>query len=137
MRIRTLLVVGLLLISTLVYAGGKSETDTGMVIDINKFESLLSSSQLTILDIRDNSSYIKGHIPGAYLLPLREVEERGADFINLGNPIVTYCSCPAEESSLSAAIKLQELGASAVYVLQGGYNGWIRERREIATGSNP
>jgi rhodanese-related sulfurtransferase len=136
MRPRQLLALVLALPLSVLYAGGRSEPNE-LVIDIERFESLLENSNITILDIRDNASYLKGHIPGAMLLPLQEVETRGNEFIDIGNPIVTYCSCPAEESSLSAALKLQELGAASVYVLQGGYNGWIRDRKDVVTGSSP
>ena len=58
------------------------------------------------------------------------------EIAELGRTIITYCACPAEESSLAAAFKLQEFGAE-VLVLQGGIRAWIRERKPIVTGPQP
>ncbi|HJY30108.1 MAG TPA: rhodanese-like domain-containing protein, partial [Pyrinomonadaceae bacterium] len=40
--------------------------------------------------------------------------------------IVTYCSCPKDESSIAAAQILQASGFKRVRVLQGGWQEWMR-----------
>ena len=138
MRKRYGIVIMLLLVATSLFARGHGETvENEMLIDVDRLEALIGESRITILDIRDQASYRKGHIPGAELLTLVEIEQRGTLYIDLGNPIVTYCSCPAEESSLSAALKLRDLGADTIYVLLGGYAAWEGKRNPIVTGSNP
>ena len=137
MRSRTLALIALFGVAASAYAGGAKETTTSFLIDVARLEAVMRSSEVIVLDIRDSSSYVQGHIPGAILVALNEVEKVGAELIALGRPIITYCSCPAEESSLSAAFKLRELGAGTVYVLQGGYPAWVRKNKPIVTGQRP
>lgn len=55
-----------------------------------------SSNQPLLIDVRDNSAYIAGHIPTAINFPLSDgVDEQTATSIqNYGNSeVITYCSC--------------------------------------------
>ncbi len=55
-----------------------------------------SSNQPLLIDVRDNTSYIAGHIPTAINFPLSEgVDEQTATSIqNYGkSEVITYCSC--------------------------------------------
>jgi rhodanese-related sulfurtransferase len=45
--------------------------------------------------------------------------------------IVTYCACPKDESSISAAQVLQASGFKRVRVLQGGWNEWLRAKGPV------
>lgn len=38
--------------------------------------------------------------------------------------IVTYCTCPYEHSSAAAVLKLQEVGFTNAFALQGGLSAW-------------
>jgi rhodanese-related sulfurtransferase len=40
--------------------------------------------------------------------------------------IVTYCACPKDQSSITAAQVLQASGFTRVRVLQGGWQEWLR-----------
>ncbi len=120
---------------TFAYAGGGSETS--VLIDVDTMEKLIAKENPVILDIRDAASYSQGHIPGAMLLPLDGVDQNADRIAGFGRPIITYCSCPAEESSLSAAMIFQQAGAERVHVLIGGYRAWIRAGKRIVKGSDP
>ena len=39
-------------------------------------------------------------------------------------PIVAYCACPDEHSSLVVAAKLMRVGVKDIRVLVGGWDGW-------------
>ena len=45
--------------------------------------------------------------------------------------IVTYCACPNDESSITAAQVLQASGFKRVRVLQGGWNEWLRAKGPV------
>jgi rhodanese-related sulfurtransferase len=45
--------------------------------------------------------------------------------------IVTYCACPADESSISAAQTLQDAGFTRVRVLQGGWTEWLKVKGPV------
>jgi hypothetical protein len=47
---------------------------------------------VTIVDVRDAGVYEKGHISGAVLIPLEEIEPSLATLKSLKRPLVTYCS---------------------------------------------
>ncbi len=38
--------------------------------------------------------------------------------------IITYCTCPNEHSSAAAVLKLQEVGFTNAFALQGGLSAW-------------
>ena len=115
----------------------KGKQELSLLIDIPAFEKLAANGELIILDIRDEPSYTAGHIPGAVLVPLAAVESAAASLSGTGVPIVTYCACPAEESSIAAALKLRDNGVDGVHVLVGGYREWIRLDKPIVTGHEP
>ncbi len=118
-----------------VFAGGKSESS--MLIGVEAMEAIMADENPIILDIRDTSSYMQGHIPGAMLLPLDGVESNAARIAEFGRPIITYCSCPAEESSMNAAMIFQRYGVDRVHVLIGGYRAWVRAGKPTVSGSEP
>ncbi|MAG13822.1 MAG: hypothetical protein CMN78_04425 [Spirochaetales bacterium] len=124
-------------LTTSLFAGGKKEDETSFLISIADLDELAKTDDILVLDIRDQASYNAGHIPGALLVPLQQVEAAADQLRDRATKLVTYCSCPAEESSMSAALKLRARGITNVYVLVGGYDEWIRQRRPVISGSAP
>ena len=119
------------------YAGGGNEPATGVLISTRELADMLKREEFVILDIRDLASYERGHIPGAILLPLYNVEAAAAEIRGLGRKVVTYCRCPAEEASLAAALMLREQGVGSIHILVGGYDDWVEEGRPVVTGARP
>ncbi|MBT3273155.1 MAG: rhodanese-like domain-containing protein [Spirochaetales bacterium] len=133
---RTLAILLLLsLITGGIFAKGKQEG--AMLIDIPALEKLITGGDLVILDIRDMASYAEGHIPGAVLLPFSGVDIAAQTLKEVGVPIIAYCACPAEESSMAAALKLRGLGVDGVHVLVGGYIDWLEKGKPVVRGPNP
>ena len=63
-------------------------------IPVDEFKRLAAEGKVLVVDVRDQDSYLDGHLPGAILLPLEEiVDGKGAERLR-GEPrvIVTYCS---------------------------------------------
>ena len=52
----------------------------------------LGTSRVTIIDVRDETSFTDGHIPNAVLIPLESVEASVSRLQGLKRPFVTYCS---------------------------------------------
>src|SRR5687768_8200463 len=79
-----------------------------------------------IVDVREQSEWDAGHIPGAELMPLGTVgqvaEQRLPD---KDEDIVVHCA--AGVRSAVAAYQLQQLGYTRVRSMAGGFNLW-RER---------
>ncbi len=60
-------------------------------IGLAEFKKALAAGQIVAVDVRDQESYQEGHIPGAILVPLMEIQDRVAVLRKTGKPIVTYC----------------------------------------------
>ena len=118
-------------------AVGKGKQESSFLINVEDVERIFEEGNTLILDVRDEHSYVDGHLPGAILLPLPLVEQAAGEILSLNASVITYCSCPAEESSLAAALKLKGAGVQNVYVLVGGYEKWVQQQRPVVSGPNP
>ncbi|MEA1907529.1 MAG: rhodanese-like domain-containing protein, partial [Euryarchaeota archaeon] len=77
-----------------------------------------------LLDVRQPREYEVGHIPGAKLIPLGELEYRYGELDkDLG--IILYCR--TGHRSMAASILLCGLGFEEVYNLDGGIRTWDYE----------
>lgn len=74
-----------------------------------------------LLDVRQPEEYKGGHIPGAVLIPLGEIETRHGE-LDRSKKIVTYCR--GGSRSNAAAVELCRLGFSEIYHLEGGMLDW-------------
>jgi len=76
-----------------------------------------------IVDVRQPDEYVKGHIPGAKLIPIREL---AADFSDLPSDKDLIFYCQSGGRSQAAATLVTEEGASNknVYNLEGGIMAW-------------
>jgi rhodanese-related sulfurtransferase/rubrerythrin len=77
-----------------------------------------------LLDVRQPEEYEDGHIPGAMLIPLGELEARQAE-LERDKKIIAYCR--SGRRSMAAAIALCGLGFRDVHNLKGGILNWRYE----------
>lgn len=117
MRVR---IAALLLLASTVVVAQEDAT----LISVSELEGLMDSEEAYVIDVRDLGSYLAGHIPGAYAIPLNEIPNRYDELSQVEGTIVTYCACPAEETSLQAAFLLSARGIAGVRVLEGGIIAW-------------
>jgi rhodanese-related sulfurtransferase len=96
-----------------------------------------NNDPVTIIDVRGAEGYAASQttIKGAFHFKLRRIKSRlkYAPLKDLpkDQEIVTYCACPADESSISAAETLQEAGFKRVRVLKGGWNEWLKAKGPV------
>jgi molybdopterin/thiamine biosynthesis adenylyltransferase/rhodanese-related sulfurtransferase len=77
-----------------------------------------------LVDVRGADEWAGGYIPGATLVPLRELTERIADVVpDKTRPVVLYCAVGAR--SLRAAHALVELGYERPVSVAGGIVDWL------------
>ena len=81
-----------------------------------------------LIDVRQPQEYEEGHIPGALLFPLGQVE-LARPLLEETRPVVVYCR--SGKRSLIAAGILCRLGLWKVFSLTGGILGW---HSELITG---
>lgn len=83
-----------------------------------------SKGEYLLLDVRQPEEYQAGHIPGAMLMPLGELEARQGE-LDRDKRIITYCR--SGHRSMAAAIALCGLGFEGLYHLDGGILNWPYE----------
>jgi len=80
--------------------------------------------KLTIVDVREESEWAQGHLPGAIYLGRgvieRDIEQRVPD---TNTKLILYCG--GGFRSALAADNLQKMGYTNVESMDGGWKGWV------------
>jgi rhodanese-related sulfurtransferase len=94
-------------------------------ISVEDLREKTKAGNVTVIDVRDAGAFAAAHIPGSLHIPLSSVEAN-LDLLpkDKNAEIVTYCTCPAEESSISAGEILNRHGYKNVKALFGGLIAW-------------
>src|SRR5690349_13648458 len=69
-----------------------------------------------LIDVRTESEFAAGHLPGATNVPLDRLRARAADLAREGKPLIVYCasgvrSAGAKRTLRAAGANVQDLGA--------------------------
>lgn len=98
-------------------------------VDIREFAAAHADGAL-VVDVREPHEYVGGHVPGARLIPMAQVQMRSAELAG-GRPV--YVICASGNRSLRAA---QWLGAAGIDArsVAGGTSAWIRAGGPVARG---
>ena len=92
-------------------------------IDVNQLRQRLAADPRPfLLDVREPWEYLAGHVPGAQLIPLAELEDRVHE-VPRDQPILAICH--SGQRSLAAAGYLLQLGYADVSNVDGGTAAWI------------
>lgn len=95
--------------------------DTWSVQQVREFLQKKSAKDYNLVDVRQLGEYESGHLPGATLIPVRQIEERFKE-LDPKKPTITYCA--AGVRSRAAAAALMTAGFTEVYSMSGGINAW-------------
>lgn len=83
-----------------------------------------AGEKLVLIDVREESEWARGHLPGAIHLGKgiieRDIEQRLPD---AGTKVVLYCG--GGFRSALAADNLQKMGYTNVESMDGGWRGWL------------
>jgi rhodanese-related sulfurtransferase len=95
------------------------QTDVATVLD-----RTVTGERFHLLDVREDSEWDRGHLPGAVHIG-KGVIERDIEKIipNRDAEIVLYCG--GGYRSVLAADALQRMGYRNVISMAGGYSGWL------------
>lgn len=85
------------------------------------YKMLSSNKDYFILDVRSKEEFDSGHIEGAYLIPVSELENRLAE-LPQDKQIIVYCGSGSR--STSAANILLEKGFKEIFNMTGGITEW-------------
>jgi rhodanese-related sulfurtransferase len=115
----------------------RSDFPTVSHISTEKLDNLLVEQQSVkpiLLDTRETEEYAVSHLPGAYLATTEEkalkiIIEKGKN-----HTIVVYCS--VGNRSAVIAKKLQTMGVTNIFNLEGSIFKWANEGRDIYRGDH-
>jgi rhodanese-related sulfurtransferase len=93
-------------------------------------EMIDSDQNVVVLDVRTQAEYESGHILGAVLFPLQELEETTPDF-DKDEDIIVYCAAGVRSEDASEI--LSERGFNQVYNLLGGLSAWTEAGFQVTT----
>ena len=89
-------------------------------------KEMMDAGDAVVLDVREQSEYDEGHIPGAVLLPVGSIDEDTAAVVIPEKSATVLVYCRSGNRSKTAAAALAELGYTDVYEF-GGINTWPYE----------
>lgn len=92
---------------------------------------LARNEPVTVIDVRDTESYLNNNrIKDSFYVKERRLAYRLSmpplKDVSRNREVVTYCACPHDEASIRAAQTLMAAGFKHVYVLQGGWQMWVK-----------
>ncbi len=82
-------------------------------------EAVDAGAGLVIVDVRSETSYKKGHIPGAINIPYEVIKANDKLGVKPDDMVVLYCDCGHGGIALSAAKILKERGYKNLWVMLG------------------
>ncbi|MDQ6710031.1 MAG: rhodanese-like domain-containing protein [Candidatus Dormibacteraeota bacterium] len=85
-------------------------------------DQLQGQNRIFLLDVREPWEYAEGHVPGARLVPLSELEDRIGE-VPTDRPIRSICH--SGQRSLAATAFLLTHGYHDVSNVDGGTSAWI------------
>jgi len=87
-----------------------------------KFMEDQAQDEFTLVDVRQPEEYEDGHIPGAKLIPLPELDTRMSE-IRTDRKTIVYCATGGR--SRVASQMIADKGVGPIFDLAGGYRSWI------------
>jgi len=105
-------------------SGAESQDSAVISLDAADFnEAWMDSEDALLLDVRTPEEYADGHIPGSYLIPVQELEQR-LDEIDRYRDKQVFVYCRSGNRSMTAASLLEENGFTDIVNLGGGIREW-------------
>ncbi len=87
------------------------------------------SGPVQLVDVRSGSEFASGHIPGAFNIPMDQIEAR-LDDLRPGVPIILICQT-GKRARMTAG--LLEPCRRQISVLEGGTSAWIQAGLPVVT----
>lgn len=98
--------------------------------DVNELESALSQGA-TLVDVRERHEFSGGHVPGAVLIPLGELE-RKVNQIKADDEVYVICASGGRSSS---AVRFLESKGIPAKNVSGGMSAWKRAGKPVNRGN--
>jgi rhodanese-related sulfurtransferase len=96
---------------------------------------LAGNTQFAFIDVREAGEYNSSHIPGASLIPRRQLEFHLPLAVPYQGTHVVLCDDDGRRVSLAAAT-VERMGYRQVSILDGGINRWVSQNYPTEWGMN-
>ncbi len=93
----------------------------GPNVDVATVNALQGRDDVVILDVREQSEYDAGHIPGVTLIPMNAVANR-LNEIPKDKPVIVTCRSGNRSGQVTDYLRQQ--GYTNVHNMTGGINAW-------------
>ena len=103
--------------------GGKNMENTYQQITQEEAKDMMDAGDVIVLDVREQSEFDAGHIPGAVLLPVGTIAKDTAAAVIPEMDAVVLVYCRSGNRSKTASKALVDLGYTNIYEF-GGINTW-------------
>ena len=90
-------------------------------VDVQTAADLAQRPDVVILDVREQNEWDAGHIPGAVLIPMSEIQGRLSE-VPKDKTVIVQCRSGNRSSQVTDF--LQQQGFTNVHNLSGGLNAW-------------
>lgn len=120
-----------------VYTGGHPAwSEAGNVLLTNyEFVSKKLGYNIVVIDTRDFETAKKGHLPGAVSIPLEKVISKKNQLPVDKEAYIVLYSQETNLTGLASIVKeIIRLGYHHVFVLDGGYSGWLKKGGPVKSG---
>jgi len=93
-----------------------------------------AKERFTLIDVREEDEWAKGHLPGAVHICKGVIERDIENAVPIkGTPMVLYCGTGF--LSPLAADNLQKMGYTEVFCMEGGWRAWLDAGYPTETGA--
>ncbi len=99
-------------------------------IDVEQLAATLRD-EAALIDVREASEYVAGHVPGAVLMPMGRLTARLGE-LDRTRPVYVVC---ASGNRSAAMTDLLVAGGYEAYSVAGGTTAWARSGRPLETGA--
>lgn len=94
-------------------------------------QEVMDSFKPLVLDVRTPGEYAAGHLKGAYLLPVQQLQVRMGELAHLRDePILVYCAT-GNRSTVASKILIDN-GFTRIFNLRYGISDWARKKLPLA-----
>ncbi len=111
-------------IAGLFLIGCTNSSSNYQTINAQSAKDMMENQDVEIIDVREESEYQAGHIPGAQLIPLSTIQSGNSALPSKEKTLLIYCR--SGNRSAKAAKKFVKLGYQHVYDF-GGIIDWPYE----------
>jgi phage shock protein E len=94
-----------------------------IMISAESAKKMIDEGSVKILDVRTPEEFKGGHLKGAVLIPVSEINQRVGEISSLKDSnLLVYCHSGGRSSSASQILRAQ--GFTKIHNLQGGVTAW-------------